>query len=113
VSKYDDRVSNEAIVAGDKRHHWDGASADRSYDGQVDIWCQKSRNLKVTPFYPETCAFFENLAGEFKPYQINSVPWIERESHAWVHFVPETKSLQYNFHDADALAATPFALWGR
>jgi hypothetical protein len=108
VQGYEDWIPNyRGILVTDEKHK--AVLAPKGgplYRGQVDVWCQKANNHAVTPYYPVRCGFFEDFLWKFTSKQIASVPSVERESHNFVVAFPDTTSIEYNFHDADALAAS-------
>jgi hypothetical protein len=72
------------------------------YRGRTDVWCGVARNKAVTPYYPEYC-------GQWRDYYVaasdslrESVPTEATETRAEVMALPDTVSIELNFHDLNA-----------
>jgi hypothetical protein len=75
---------------------------EKVYRGRTDVWCGVARNKGVTPYYPEFC-------GQWRDYYVagsaslrESVPMEATETHPKVMALPDTVSIELNFHDLDA-----------
>jgi hypothetical protein len=74
------------------------------YRGRSDVWCLEGRNKNVTPYYPEICGDWATYNFRASPSLRASTPPEAAESHAVVMALPDTTSIELNFHDLDVLA---------
>jgi hypothetical protein len=74
------------------------------YRGRVDVWCLEGRNKNVTPYYPEICGDWSTYNFRASPSLRANTPPEATESHAVVMALPDTASIELNFHDLDVLA---------
>ena len=76
------------------------------YEGPLDIWCGKLFNRNIAPYYPALCDSLETFRLRVSVDALAAVPAAQKTWHAPVYVSPERTSVQVNFHDVDALAAT-------
>lgn len=73
------------------------------YRGPMDVLCWTVSDRNVRPFYPLRCTDI-NGALHFARHVEVSIPAAERESGGITHVSPESSSVEFNFHDLDAVA---------
>lgn len=82
----------------------DAAKGHSLYTGPLHIWCRKNNpNSGITPFYPEGCGIFENFFPPSIAQRHTSVPLDQQDAHTVVFVLPDTKSVELDFHDVSAL----------
>jgi hypothetical protein len=79
------------------------ARGEKVYRGRADVWCLEARNKAVTPYYPETCGDWDTYNFRASPNLRATVSPEATESHPIVMALPDTVSIELNFHDLDAL----------
>jgi hypothetical protein len=96
-------------VFDDRHSPVDLPAREKIYRGRADVWCLEARNKAVTPYYPEACGDWGKYNFRASPSLRASVRPEETEFHPVVTALPDTVSIELNFHDLDALPATAAA----
>lgn len=73
------------------------------YRGPMDVLCWTVSDQNVRPFYPERCTDIEG-ALKFRRYAETEMSAVERDSGGITHVFPESSSIEFNFHDLDAVS---------
>jgi hypothetical protein len=73
------------------------------YRGPMDVWCWAVSDHNVRPFYPLRCTDISG-ALHFARHGEITIPAAERESGGITHIFPDSSSIEFSFHDLDAVA---------
>ncbi len=94
-------VRNPAVI------HDQPVGADQMYQGRIDVWCGKNLNKNITPYFPVVCGWWAAQNWKVPAAQWPFVPSDAMGSNEVVYVLPDTKVVNFSFHDSDAPVRKP------
>jgi hypothetical protein len=75
------------------------------YRGRMDLWCFRSPGIRQ-PNSPELCGDLATM-GRYIPWsQRHSIPKEQADSNSIVYLTPDSQTIEFNFHDAEAAGSS-------
>jgi hypothetical protein len=72
------------------------------YRGRMDLWCLRSPGIRQ-PNSPELCGDLETIGRNIPWSQRHSIPKEQAHSNSIVYATPDSQTIEFNFHDAQAV----------